>query len=128
MNDRDMRELLQEIIDDVDQGRVRVTRPRVLKTAGTVLAAAAALGIAACSGPAKRDARDPGDNRPAPAQVDAGTQAAEPDAAANNDPTPKPPDMQPPPPVPAYGVPVTQPRPPKRRPLDPGPQPEYGVP
>ena len=125
MNDREMRELLEEIIDDVDNGRVEVERPHTLRRSGTVLAAAAALGLgvglAACSGPAKRDVQDPGDNRPRTSQADAGAKkdSVPVDAGAKKkDPSPRPPDaMRPDAPVPAYGVPSPpvnkQPKPPK---------------
>jgi len=117
MNEREMRELLQEVIDDVDSGRVEVEKPRVLKVAGPLLALA--IGLAGCSGPGNKHVKDPGDNRSVAAQPDSGVKVV---------PRPPPPDMRVriPPPVPAYGVPIARPRPKPMK--DPGPVAEYAAP
>ena len=129
MNDREMRALLQEIIEDVDQGRLEVETPRALRRAGSVLIAAAALGLSACSGQATRDRRAPSVGPPRTAQVDAGP-------SKRAAPTPPPPAMDPmrrDVAVPAYGVPSPapdmRPKPRQRPPLrDNQDQPLYGVP
>ena len=116
MDDRELRELLQEIIDDVDEGRVEVEKPRTLRIAGPILAAA--IGIAGCAGAGTTKTPDPPDNRPRTQQVDAGAKQGEPQPPAmRRDPAP----------VPAYGVPVTRPTRPKPM-RDPGPVAEYAAP
>jgi len=122
MNDREMRELLQEIIDDVDSGRVEIERPRTLRRAGTVLAAAAALGLAACGPTAPKNVQAPQDGRPQAAQVD---------GSAPKRPTPPKPRVDPGP-QPEYAAPITtpdkRPKPRKKPRIDPGPQAEYAAP
>jgi hypothetical protein len=109
MNDEILRALLQEIIDDVDAGRIAILKPRAVTglVGGSVLAVA--LGLGACSGGGTPAARDPGTARPA--AVDATTAASRP--------APPPPmDMGP---QPEYAAPAPMG-------VDMGPQPEYGGP
>jgi hypothetical protein len=52
MSDRDLRRILEEVIEEIDQGKLRPLAPARLrgKIGGAVLAAALGLGVAACNG------------------------------------------------------------------------------
>jgi hypothetical protein len=69
MSDHDLRRILQEIIEDLDAGRLRPARPRrLIRWLGApVLAASLGLGVAGCNDRALGYADDAG------AQVDAGS-------------------------------------------------------
>lgn len=52
MSDRDLRRILEEVIEEIDRGKLRPLAPARLrgKIGGAVLAAALGLGVAACNG------------------------------------------------------------------------------
>jgi hypothetical protein len=127
MDDQQLRDLLHEIIHDVDAGRVTVPRPRGLAAALGAPVLVAALGLGACSGAGQSPAREPAARRDAPPPAADAAAAMAPDLG--------------PPVAPAYGVPppLDRPTPPPMdpgavaeyavvMPMDPGPQPEYAAP
>jgi hypothetical protein len=84
MSDQELRKVLQDVMEEIDSGRLRPLRPKRLRGTlrGAILAAALGLSTAACGGRAVGGDPDAG-TQPHPdvatQQLDAGTQ--QPDAA-----------------------------------------------
>jgi len=83
MSDRDLRRILEEVIEEIDQGKLRPLAPARLrgKIGGAVLAAVLGLGVAACNGRVVGTVTD-GGGLPDVAQLDRpdGAQIDPPDA------------------------------------------------
>lgn len=94
MSDRDLRRILNEVIDEIDRGRLRPVPParRRGRLGGAVLAAALGLGLAAgggCGGRVVGTVTD-GGGLPDVAQMDPPDAAPPPDAEPLPDATPEP--------------------------------------
>ncbi len=113
MTDREMRAVLHQIIEDIDEGRLKLPRrsSRALPVGGSVLVAALGLGLVGCSG------SKPTTVTPAP------TETVEPKPAPTETST-----TPSPPPAPTETKPVDPGPTPDYMAPDPAPQPMYGVP
>ncbi len=95
MSDRDLRRILEEVIEEIDQGKLRPLAPARLrgKIGGAVLAAALGLGVAACNGRVVGTVTDAGGlpdvaqlDRPDGAQIDPPDAEVVADAAVDSGP------------------------------------------
>ena len=102
MSDRDLRRILEEVIEEIDRGKLRPLAPARLrgKIGGAVLAAALGLGVAACNGRVVGTVTDAGGlpdvaqlDRPDAAQIDPPDAEVVADAAVDSGP------------LTAYGIP-----------------------